>query len=387
MGGKLHAALAAAALLSFGACAKNSSESKEEGKPAVIAPSPPEPKAANKPLKPVRLPGEMVPAPWLGEATLVAALGAKETAIIVAAGNGWIRWFSPNGKQLGERLGVGAPQVLRTADVNGDGSDEVLFARGMGRGAADAKVVLEVLKISREGAEATRVPLPETSRQQVAGVAVSKGEKPGLWVASFVNKFEVEVGRYEKTSESWEMVEERGKHRVVADLAVLPNGSPVVARMYGDTADAPGGVYALPEKKPPLAIPTTRGARALTILPGATPQLVMADGWHKHYARKAQGLVTLASRKSWGWTKLASVEVADTYGFTHLRVGNPHKNPGPEIIASGNGPAVVVLPTRPELAYVLGDVVASDAVAVELGGDERSEVVIAGPSPAIWNPR
>lgn len=384
MGRKKFAALA---LLASVSCAQNSSGSSEDKPaPAQSASSKPEVPAL-KAATPVRLPGELVPAPWLGEATLVAALGAREQAIIVAAGNGWIRWFSPEGVQLGERLGAGSPQVLRTADLDGDGSDEVLFARGMGRGAADAKAVLEILHITKEGVEASPVPLPATTRQQVAGVAALSGENASLWVATFVSKFEVEVARYEKNSESWKKVEDRGKHRVVADLAVLPNGTPVIARMYGETADAPGGVYSLRKDKAPLAIPSTRGARALTTLPGQGGQIVMADGWHKNYGRKAQGLVTVASRKSWGWTKLASVEVAEVYGFTQLRVGNPHKNAGPEIIASGNGPAVVVLPTRPELLYVLGDAIAADAVAVDLSNDERSEVVIAGPSPAIWNPR
>jgi hypothetical protein len=374
------------ALASWG-CAKEKSELEGEqtapltkAQESVAAPP-------AKAVKPVRLPGELVPAPWLGEATLVVALGARENAIVVAAGNGWLRWFSAEGVQLGERLGAGAPQVLRTADIDGDGKDEVLFARGMGRGSAKAKVVMEVLHITKEGALATPVILPETTRQQVAGLDVRLGADTSIWIASFVSKFDVEVGRYEKKSESWEQVENRGRHRVVADLAVLANGTPVIARMYGETADAPGGVYTLREDKSPLAVPSTRGARALATLPGATGQIVMADGWHKNYGRKAQGLITLASRKSWGWTKLASVEVAGNYGFSQLRVGNPHTSEGLEIIASGNGPAVVMLPTRPELVYVLGDAIATDAAAVDLTGDARSEVVIAGPSPVIWNPR
>ena len=381
----LVVAAVSSALALFG-CAKKSSE--QPGEPvAETKPEAPRP-APLAAVTPVRLPGDMVPAPWLGEATLVAALGAREGAVIVAAGNGWLRWFSPSGKQLGERLGEGYPQVLRTVDLDGDGKSEVLFARGMGRGAKDAKAVLEILEITGESAVATPVVLPPATRQQVAGVAAVAGSG-ALWVASFVSKFEVNVGRYEKASgpkedsQKWERVEDRGQHRVVADIAVMPDGTPIIARMYGDTTDAPGGVYALREGKAPLAIPSTRGARALHVLPTDGGQLMMSDGWHKNYGRKAQGLVTLVSRKSWGWTKLASVEVHKNYGFTQLRSGDPHSHEGPEIIASGNGPAVVVLPTRPDLVFVLGDAIASDAVAIDLAGDARSEVVIAGPKPVI----
>ncbi|MCP4449187.1 MAG: hypothetical protein GY811_28230 [Myxococcales bacterium] len=335
---------------------------------------------------PVRLPGELAPAPWLGEATLVVALGEKDSAIIVAAGNGWLRWFRSSGEQLGERLGAGAPQVLQTLDVDGDGELEVVFARGMGRDAAAAACVLEVLKIHVAGASAETLSLSATSRQQVAGVATAEFDgRAALWVASFVSKFEVEVARYEKKSEPWVKVADRGRHRVVSDIVSLSNGNLAIARMYGDTADAPGGVYELAAGESPQAIPSTRGARALAVLPGRD-QLVMADGWHKNYGRKAQGLVTVAMRESWGWTRTTAVEVSGNYGFTQLRIGDVHREEGAEIVASGNGPAVVVIPTRPELLYVLGDAVASDAVPVNLFGDERDEVVIAGPKPAIWSP-
>ncbi len=339
--------------------------------------------AAAGPIAPVRLPGELTPAPWLGEATRVAAIGKGKGAIIIAAGNGWLRWFDANGALLGERLGEGAAQVLRTADVDGDGRAEVLYARGMGRGANDASLVLEILRLDGDSAEASTVSLPTTTRQQVTGVAASGDGS--IWVASFVSKFAVEVGRYEKSSDVWEKVEDRGQHRVVADLEVF-DGNPIIARMYGETADAPGGVYALLKGKAPLAIPSTRGARALAVLPQRAG-LVMADGWHKSYARKAKGLVTLATRKSWGWTKKSQVEVAKNFGFAQLRVGNPHSHEGFEIVASGNGPAVVVLPTAPDVVYSLGDAVAADAVPVNLRGDARDEVVIAGPKPAIWSAR
>ncbi len=339
--------------------------------------------AAPSPVVPAKLPGNFAPAPWLEGATKVAALGSGKGAIIVAAGNGWLRWFDVAGTKLGERVGEGAAQLLRTEDVDGDGRLEVLYARGLGRGAKDAPVRLEIVRISADSSEAETIPLPETTRSQVSGAAAAGDGS--IWVASFVGKYQVEVGRYEKSSDGWAKVEDRGQHRVVSSLEVF-DGEPVIARMYGENADQPGGVYALHKGKAPLAIPSTRGARALAVLPQRTG-LVMADGWHKNYARKAKGLVTFATRKSWGWTKRTSTEVAKNFGFAQLRIGNPHSAEGPEVVASGNGPAVVILPSKPDVAFALGDAVAADAVPVQIEGDDRDEVVIAGPTPGIWSAR
>jgi len=113
----------------------------------------------------------------------------------------------------------------------------------------------------------------------------------------------------------------------------------------------------------------------------------MTDGWHKKYGTMARGLVTTVSRVGKRWSTSSSAEIRDSYGFAGLRLGNVHRNPGLEIIASGNGPAVIVLPSRSDLTFVLGDVEALDACAINLGGDERDEVVIVGPKPAIWSAR
>ncbi len=363
----------------------------EEAPAAVVqakeVPSKSKPAKAAMGQVPVRLPGIMEPAPWLEDANRVVAYGQGDKTVIVAAGTHWLRWFSKDGKKLGEHVGVGGVQVLEASDLDGDGTIEIIVGRGRARGANDAPASLEVLRLGKKTVTET-ISLPETSRAQVVAAVPVPGMQGGLWVASFVSKFEVAVDRYARDrSGQWSRVESRGRHRVVGDMSVLPDGTPVIAKMYGDTSDAPGGVYALTSESTVAAIPSTRGARALLAMPGPQMSLAMADGWHKEYGKRAQGLVTVMTQDGNVWKRSGGVHVAKVYGFSRLRLGNVHSTEKLAVIASGNGNAVVMLPNRPELLYELADRVAYDAYPIDLGGDSRMEVVIAGPDPAIWSAR
>jgi hypothetical protein len=335
---------------------------------------------------PVRLPGVMSPATWLADATRVVAYGGRDDAVIVAAGIGWLRWFSKEGTLLGEYLGEGGTQVLELVDVKGDGNTAIAWGRGRARGALEAPAKLELVRWTGTKAVVESIPLPPTARAQVVAASQIPGAAGELWVASFVNKFEVEVNRFQRSARGeWSLAESRGRHRVVGDMSVLPDGTPVIARMYGDTADAPGGVYQLAGAGAALQIPSTRGARAVVAMPGPEPSVAMADGWHKNYGKEARGLVSVARLEGASWQPAGRVEVEKVYGFSRLRLGDVHKEPGLELIASGNGAVVVVLPTRTDLLFNLPDRVALDAYPIDLSGDLRMEVVILGPEPAIWS--
>ncbi len=393
----LLAALVPALLL--GAC--QSKATKKEAPREEVAELPSNPGGAHPPseiklpgVEAVPLPGDLTPAPWLADASRVVAIERPGGPWIVAGGNHWLRWFDASGKKVGELEAPGATQILEVFDVDGDGIAEVVVGKGMGRDAADSPMSAQIYYLMDGKGEAVKKPrvesveLPESSRAQVVGIAAVPGHSEEFWIASFVNKFEVEVARYQRqASGTWALQESRGRHRVVGDLTVMPDGTPVIARFYGNSADEDGGVYALPAEGEPVQLPSTRGARAVLALPGPEFRLVMADGWHKEYGKKAKGLITLIAKAEQGYRQVASVEVKGNYGFNQLRLGQLHREPGPEILASGNGSAVVMLPGRPDLLFELAGVEAVDAFPLQLSGDPRMEVVIAGPQPAIWSPR
>ncbi|MBL4632409.1 MAG: hypothetical protein JKY56_00980 [Kofleriaceae bacterium] len=349
---------------------------------------------------PVRLPGKMTPAPWLEGATRVVAMAksaGEATPVIVAAGLGWMRWFDSKGKKLGERSLSGSVQVLEVVDLDGDGAMAVLVGSGRGRDAVAAPIALEIVRLNDAGLPET-LPLPATTRAQVVSAVPAPGLTGQIWVASYVSKFEVAISRFARGDDGkWSLAESRGKHRVVGGMTILKDdtqyGTPVIARMYGKDADTPGGVYELVSETAQVTVPSVRGARALLAIPWSSQSwnLVVADGWHKHYAKRAQGLVSFVSKSALddageGWSLRHRLHVKDNYGFQRLRVGKVHSNPGFDIVASGNGPAIVVLPQRPELLFSLADVEAVDAFPINLDGDSRTEVVIVGPNPAIWSP-
>lgn len=377
------------------ACQNGSKSAEPKVEPKLVSqPATPPAKTIEFPnqkgLEAVRLPGALVPAPWLEGASKVVVVAGKGGPVIVAAGTGWLRWFDRDGKRLGEHTGEGAAQVLEAIDVDGDGKQELLIGRGMGRGAADAPISLQIVNLDATGKSSAseEVALPVTTRAQVVAVRAVPKSNNELWVASYVSKYHVQVSRLGRDVKGhWVVQETRGKHRVVGDMDVLPDGMPIIARMYGDEPDEDGAVYALPSATEMQQLPSTRGARAIVTLPDANGKVAMADGWHKEYGQKAQGIISVTGRSGNDWESLAATHVKGCFGYSQLRLGDVHRLPGTEIIASGNGPAVVMVPTRPDLLYKLGDVVAVDAFAADLGDDERMEVVIAGPKPAIWNPR
>jgi hypothetical protein len=192
----------------------------------------------------------------------------------------------------------------------------------------------------------------------------------------------VEVSRYQLGDAGWSVVERRGRHRVSGGLAALADGTPVLAQMYGENADLPGGVYALKGPKERVALPTIRGARAVRVLPDG--RVAFADGWHKKYKAKGQGLVTLVEKTGATWRVLSRVQVEGTFGYNRLRFADLAADPGLELLAAGNGRAVVVVPGR-KTVFHLGDEDALDAVPADLNGDGRPEVLIAGANPVIWH--
>ncbi len=343
--------------------------------------------------KPARLPGSLTSAPWLSGATRVVVIPSafspiKGTTLIVAGGMHWLRWFNSKGEKLGEQVGVGAAQVLESFDVDGDGVREVLIGRGRGRGTLEAGISLEIHRLGQEGTMEA-IPLPGTSRAQVVGISAAPGGQGKVWVASYVSKFEVQVSLYGRNeAKEWSELESRGTHRVVGGMTVLndgsPSGMPIIARMYGKDANAPGGVYGLRSESESITLPSKRGARGVLALHDGT--VVMADGWHKNYAKRAKGLLTFVRMANEKFSELHRVQVRDNYGYQRLRAGDVHRSKGLEVVASGNGPAVIVSPNNAQILFEITGTVAMDAYPADLSGDTKMEIVIVGPNPAIWSP-
>lgn len=343
-------------------------------------------------ISPVALPGRYHSAPWLAEATRVAALEVDGEPRVVAAGLRWLRLHRPDGELVAEAEAPGVAQVLAVADVDGDGHDDLIVARGRGRGALDAPATLQVFR----SADLTRQPeviaLPETTRAQIIGVVAVPGHSGRLWLGLFVSKYMVELIEAERADSGTWSRRALATVRVALGLAAADvdgDGQPelVVARPYGDSLEADGDVFVLRDGERE-ALPSRRGARAVIALarPGRPDAVAFTDGWHREYGARAQALITMASREQAGWNARVLAHVRDRHGYDRLAVADTDGDGQPEIVAAGNGPAVLVDPAssgRP--AREIGSEDAHDLYPFDLDGDGADEVLVAGPVPGIWS--
>jgi hypothetical protein len=328
-------------------------------------------------VEPVRLPGKLEAAPWPKDTQRLAALRTPAGLQIAAAGVGWLRLYDSRLQEVEMRQTEGGPQVLEALDLDGDGVDELVAGWGVAREAKSAAARATVLRWRGTVLAEESLPLRDTTRAQVVGTALAGKDR--LWLAYYISKYVVVVEGFEHSDKGWSRGESKGEHRVSGDLTALADGTPILAQMYGENADLPGGVYVLGEQE--QALPSIRGARAVLALPAGA--LAFADGWHKEYKAKGQGLLSVARPKQGGWEIVSRVQVKGNFGYSRLRLADLLPDPGPEILASGNGRAVVVAAGGKNVFH-LGDAEAVDAVAGDLDGDGRPEVLIAGPKPSIW---
>jgi len=332
------------------------------------------------------LTGVATPAPWLKDASRVAGINTKAGPRIVAAGTGWLRLFDGSGKLIAEAKGIGGANVLEVFDATGDGVDDIIIGRGMARGALDIQPSLTIYQADLSDATAQTISLPTTQRAQVIAVEPASDKAGDLWVATFDSKYMVSMQRALFKDGKWNTTEIT-KVRVAGDIASVTLGGKrvlVVARMYGDTADADGDVYIVGGTQQKL--PSTRGARALVSVENG---VVMADGWHKQYGTKAEALLTLVRKEGGRWVSTRLAKVPGRHGYNRLRIGDIDGDKQQDVIAAGNGPAVAVTISANAEAPVrylsLGE--AADAYPFDVDGDGSLEVIIAGSKPAIWHRR
>lgn len=273
-------------------------------------------------------------------------------------------------------LGLGAPEPLGpaeavvAADLDGDGTDEVIrYAEGQifgpwgtaplpgswqgaaagvvgagpgetlvlvtGAGRTDREAPLRVF--TSTGAAPALAWERDGERDQSGDVRVLEGR---IWLTAFADAWEVSGGWLEEGAFT-----EVARARLATAQLPRPDGSVVLARLYGDAPRSDGMVLLRGADGSDRALPSLRGARALAAadLDGdGDDELLMGDGWHYQYGEKAVPRVQLLEGPAWEAGRTIAT-LPGSYAANHLETATLPDG-RPVILASGSGGAALLLP-------------------------------------------
>lgn len=323
--------------------------------------------------------GRFEAATWLDGGLRVAATEIDGTAVVAVATAEVLRLYSGQGRLLAERKVSGTVQLLEF--VRAKHTVELWFGTGMSARSRDARLELTVFDAATLKVRESLGNL-ESSRQQWVDLAVTADG--AIWVAYFVDKYGVEISQVSRGPLAVD-----GTRRVrmlsAMDFA-LPNSQLLYTRVYGDAIGEDGGVFAIDGDGSVRRLPSTRGARA-AVWDAQAARYIVADGWHREYAAKAEGLVTAITVEP-GAEASRILGKAEVYGYRRVLARDIDGDGISEIVAVGNGPAVAFRTShsQPESPIPLGGGQAVDAAVADLDGDGDVEVVLVGSEPGIWRP-
>lgn len=249
------------------------------------------------------------PVTWAGDATHCAigdfdGDGKSEVALGGAAD---VRIVTVDGKSIASSPVANGLLRLVATDLDGDHRDELYAGWGQTRAHQDGVAKVTRYRVVDGKLVEDGVLEPTTTRQEIAAIVPADD---ALFIAYFDSKYMV-------TSV---LVKPGGPPQPVAQLRtagayargdVDRDGKPdiVVGRTYGDDIGVDGDAFVLASH---TMIPTTRGVRAVAIVNG---DVVLADGWHKDYARQARSLVTLAHFEGGAFKTAQIDDVSGQYGI------------------------------------------------------------------------
>jgi cytochrome c biogenesis protein CcmG/thiol:disulfide interchange protein DsbE len=299
------------------------------------------------------------------------------------------------------------PTAVLIADLDGDGTSELIIAEGLSGyntpGEPQVNIRLNVYQpLSDSGWTATEIFSAASERPAVTSLELlNMDDDPELELlfGYMASRYQTHLAVADRSSGSWqvEMVDDVRMGMHVSGGDVLGDGRTriVVGRPYGDYSDPPedtiplGDAFVL-DGNTRVQLPVFRGVSAVAVADvdgDDMPEIIVGDGWHRDYGKVARTRIAVIRKADDGWEYELIEDIPVSIRVEHIAVVDLDTDGSDEIVVWAARNAmfegrVRLYRNSPDgwQGVSLADSVSAFAIA-DLGGDGRPQVVFAGPEP------
>jgi hypothetical protein len=255
---------------------------------------------------------ERTPPPVSTEALVQTVGAAKQLAAGDLDGNGdpelvlvdheWLRVSDLSGHERARQRVPGGIQVLRVADIDGDGRAEILSGWGLTREHRDAHARASIYRLEGDALIEDLVLEPTSERAEIVEVLpAANTNPPRLLLAHFESKYMVQLAHAQRGANGWTFSPidtiRMATSVALGDLDGDGNDDLIIGRVYGEGPDGEGDAFLLRPDGTRVPIPTVGGVRSLAVVDldgDGRLELLLGDGWNRDYGRVARARLTRA---------------------------------------------------------------------------------------------
>jgi hypothetical protein len=347
------------------ACERSPEQAKPDTAQPVVQPTPPpSPTASDETLTRLLVPTRrMVAGDLDGDGAPELILVDDESLRVVELdGRERVRWPVPGGIQ-----------VLRVADLDGDGKAEILSGWGQTREHRDASARASILRLDGESIREELIDSPTSERPEI--VELLPSTKAGLLVAHFESKYMVSIRHAQRGADGWSFTPidtiRMATSLALGDLDRDGREDLIIGRVYGDGPEGEGDAFLRREDGTRVSIPVVGGVRSLAVVDldgDGREQLLIGDGWNRDYGRVARARLTRAWWEAGEFHSELLEDSAGQYTIWDTRVIDLDLDGTPEIVTRGSAAVRVLARVRERWQGRQVGPACEDLLAVELDG-------------------